>query len=67
VKKSEKEAQERLRRMEGPAMKGDHVAVVGKKGGGLQYNAGQAVPQGRGSGLKDIAAAIKAARAAKKK
>lgn len=53
MKKSEKEARERLRRSEGVQLNGDHVPVVTRKGGGLQYNQGQAVPQGFGSGLKD--------------
>lgn len=48
-------------------MRGDHVVVVTKKGARMEYNQGQSVKQGAGSGLKDIAAAIKAARAAKKK
>ncbi len=54
MKKSAKEARERLWRMEGPVMKGDHVPVVTKKGGGLQYNQGQSVSQGFGSGIRDM-------------
>lgn len=63
-RKSEAEAREKLRRKDLSGI--DHVAVVGKKGGGLEYNEGQSVSQGRGSGLKDVIAAAKAARARKK-
>lgn len=65
MKKSEKAAREALRRHEGSVMKGDHVPVVTRRGGGLQYNQGQAVKQGFGSGLKDIMAARRAAKQAK--
>jgi hypothetical protein len=58
VKKSEKAAKEGLRRHP-HALESDHVSVTTRKGGGLQYNQGQAVKQGFGSGLKDIAAALK--------
>jgi hypothetical protein len=53
LKKSEKQAKERLRNH--PAIADiDHVAVVTKKGARLEYNQGQAVKQGFGSGLRDI-------------
>ena len=64
MRKSEKEAKERLRRHP-QALETDHVAVVGRKGGGLQYNQGQSVKQGFGSGIKDIVAARRAAKKAK--
>ncbi len=52
VKKSEKQAKEALRRHP-QVLDTDHVAVVSRKGGGLQYNQGQAVKQGFGSGIRD--------------
>ncbi len=58
MKRSEKEAKEALRRHP-QVLHTDYVAKVGKKGGGLEYNRGQAVSQGFGSGLKDIAAALR--------
>lgn len=58
MKKSEKQAKEALRKHP-QALDTDHVAVVTRKGGGLQYNQGQAVKQGFGSGLKDIIASRK--------
>jgi len=54
VKKSEKLAKERLRQVTGRSGDMDRVVVVTKRGGGIQYNEGQAVSQGFGSGLKDI-------------
>jgi hypothetical protein len=59
VKKSEKAARAALRQHQGVIEKSDHVPVVTRKGGGLQYNEGQAVKQGFGSGLKDILASRK--------
>jgi hypothetical protein len=35
------------------------VPVVTRKGGGLQYNEGQAVKQGFGSGIRDMLAGRK--------
>jgi hypothetical protein len=61
VKKSEKQAKEALRKHP-HALESDHVSVVTRKGGGLQYNQGQSVKQGFGSGLKDILAARAAAK-----
>jgi hypothetical protein len=58
VKKSERQAKEALRKHP-QALDTDHVAVVSRKGGGMQYNQGQSVKQGFGSGLKDIAASLK--------
>lgn len=65
MKRSEREAKEALRRHP-QALETDHVAVVGRRGGGLQYNQGQSVGQGFGSGLKDILAARAAAKKAKR-
>lgn len=53
MKKSEKQAKEALRNHP-QALKTDHVIAVTKKGAGMQYNQGQAVKQGFGSGLRDI-------------
>jgi hypothetical protein len=58
VKRSEKQAKEALRKHP-QVLATDHVAVVTRKGGGLQYNEGQAVKQKFGSGLRDIAASLK--------
>lgn len=53
MKKSEKAAKEALRNHPGVFEVG-HVARVTKKGTRLEYNQGQAVKQGFGSGLRDI-------------
>lgn len=58
MKKSERQAKEALRNHP-QALDTDHVTVVTRRGGGMQYNQGQAVKQGFGSGLKDIAASLK--------
>ena len=58
MKKSEKDAKQALRKHP-HVLESDHVSVVTRKGGGMQYNQGQAVKQGFGSGLKDIAAALR--------
>lgn len=61
VKKSEREAKERLRNHEGLA--GDNMVTrVTRKGASIEFNEGQSIKQGFGSGIKDILAA----RAAKK-
>lgn len=59
MKKSEKAAREALRRHEGVQMKGDHVPVVTRKGARLEYNQGQSVSQGFGSGIRDMLAGRK--------
>jgi hypothetical protein len=64
VKRSEKEAKERLRRLEGPLDK-NQVIVTSRRGGGIQRNEGQSVSQGFGSGIKDILAGRRAAKQAK--
>jgi hypothetical protein len=53
VKKSEKAAKEALRNHP-QALQTDHVTVVTRKGARMDYNQGQAVKQGFGSGLRDI-------------
>jgi hypothetical protein len=58
VKKSEREAKEKLRNH--PQVQAtDHVIQVTKKGAGMEYNQGQAVKQGFGSGIRDALAARK--------
>lgn len=53
MKKSEKQAKEALRNH--PQVQAtDHVIRVTKKGASMEYNRGQAVKQGFGSGLRDI-------------
>lgn len=61
MNKREKAAKEALRRHP-QVLETDHVTVVHRKGGGMQYNQGQAVKQGFGSGIKDILAARAAAK-----
>lgn len=58
MKKSEKQAKEALRKHP-QVLDTDHVTVVTRKGGGMQYNQGQAVKQKAGSGLRDIASFLK--------
>lgn len=58
MKRSEKQAKEALRRHP-QVLDTDHVTVVSRRGGGMQYNQGQAVKQKFGSGLRDIAASLK--------
>lgn len=58
MKKSERQAKEALRKHP-QVLDTDHVTVVSRKGGGMQYNQGQAVKQKTGSGLRDIAAHLK--------
>ncbi len=58
MKKSEREAKEALRKS-AHVLESDHVSKVTRKGGGMEYNQGQAVKQGFGSGLRDIAAHLK--------
>ena len=58
MKKSEKQAKAALRNHP-QALQTDHVTVVTKKGAGMQYNQGQAVKQGFGSGIRDILASRK--------
>jgi hypothetical protein len=58
VKKSEKLAKDALRRHP-QALETDHVIKVTRKGAGMEYNQGQSVKQGFGSGLRDIAASLK--------
>jgi hypothetical protein len=53
VKKSEKAAKEALRRHP-QSLQTDHVVVTTRKGARMDYNQGQAVKQGFGSGLRDI-------------
>lgn len=53
MKKSEKEAKDKLRRST-HSLDSDHVTVVNRKGARLEYNEGQAVKQKFGSGVKDI-------------
>jgi hypothetical protein len=61
VKKSEKQAKEALRRH--PQVQAtDHVIKVTRKGAGMEYNQGQLVKQGFGSGIKDMLAARSAAK-----
>jgi len=70
MKKSEKRAKEALRNVHRHDVNGvapDHVPVVTRRGGGMQYNEGQAVSQGLGSGIRDIMAARRAAKARKGK
>ena len=58
MKKSEKQAKEALRNH--PQVQAtDHVIRVTKKGAGMEYNQGQAIKQGFGSGIKDILASRK--------
>lgn len=59
MKKSEKQAKEALRQVTGRNGDMDRVTVVTKKGAHIEGNQGQSVKQGFGSGLKDIAAALK--------
>lgn len=56
VKKSEKQAKEKLRQVSGRSGDLDNVVVVTRKGARIEGNQGQAVKQGFGSGLKDILA-----------
>jgi len=58
MKKSEKEAREKLRKS-AHTLDSDHVSVVSRKGTRMEYNEGQAVKQKFGSGLRDIAAHLK--------
>ena len=58
MKKSERQAKEALRKHP-QVLDTDHVAVVTRKGGGMQYNQGQAVKQKTGSGLRDIVAHLR--------
>ncbi len=53
MKKSEREAKKKLRNHEAIAAQ-DHVPVVTRKGARMEYNVGQSVSQGFGSGLRDI-------------
>jgi hypothetical protein len=64
VKKSEKLAKEALRNHKN-INRADHVAVVTRKGTRMEYQQGQAVSQGFGSGIKDIMAARRAAKQAR--
>lgn len=64
MKKTEKQAKESLRNHP-QALQTDHVTVVTRKGAGMQYNQGQSVKQGFGSGIKDILAARRAAKQAR--
>jgi hypothetical protein len=58
VKKSEKAAKEALRNH--PQVQAtDHVIRVTKKGAGMEYNQGQSIKQGFGSGIRDALAARK--------
>lgn len=58
MKKSEKEAKDKLRNHQGIYEVG-HVARVTKKGVSMEPNQGQAVKQKFGSGLRDIAAHLR--------
>jgi hypothetical protein len=58
VKKSEREAKEALRQVAGRRGDLDNVIRVTKKGAGFEGNQGQAVPQGFGSGIKDLLSGI---------
>ena len=58
MKKAEKEAKEKLRRHQA-IYDVDHVAIVTRRGTRMEYNQGQSVKQGFGSGLKDIKNALK--------
>jgi hypothetical protein len=58
VKKSEREAKNKLRNHENIAA-ADHVPVVTRKGTRMEYNVGQSVKQGFGSGIRDIIASRK--------
>lgn len=53
MKKSEKQAKEALRKHP-QVLDTDHVIKVNRKGGGMEYNQGQSVKQGFGSGIRDI-------------
>lgn len=64
MKKSEKEAKKRFRDLP-HHLDSDVVPVVTRKGCRMDYNEGQAVSQGFGSGIRDILAARKAAKARK--
>lgn len=58
MKKSEKAAKAALRNH--PQVQAtDHVIKVTKKGAGMEYNQGQAVSQGFGSGIRDALASRK--------
>jgi hypothetical protein len=60
VKKSEKEAKDRIRgQFAGQVLNNDQINVVTRKGARTERNEGQAVKQKFGSGLKDIAASLK--------
>lgn len=57
MKDSEKKAKEKLKRKDLSDI--DHVPVINRKGGRIEYNDGQSVSQGFGSGLRDIAKAMR--------
>lgn len=58
MKKAEKRAKEALRNH--PQVQAtDHVIQVTRKGAGMEYNQGQSVKQGFGSGIRDIIASRK--------
>jgi hypothetical protein len=59
VKKSEKEAKEKLRNHGKLMLETGVVPVVTRKGVRIEGQQGQAVKQKFGSGLKDIAASLK--------
>lgn len=61
MKKSEKDAKKKLHGHAGVTMgsEGEHVAVTNRRGGGIQYNEGQAIKQGFGSGIRDIASHLR--------
>jgi len=59
VKKSEKQAKEALRQVNGRNGDMNTVTVVTRKGAHMEGNQGQAVSQGFGSGIKDLLAGRK--------
>lgn len=59
MKRSEKDAKEQLRQVAGRQGDLDNVTVVTRKGARMEYNQGQAVKQGFGSGIRDIIASRK--------
>lgn len=58
MKKTEKQAKEKLRNHEN-VNRAEHVTVVTRKGVRMEYQQGQAVKQGFGSGIRDIIASRK--------